>query len=115
MIIGEIAQPLFSDETWYGILKMEPSLANKETVERLLGYIVFCAKWNDRFADNPESPPDTAEFKKFADLVQSREWCIHDDQEAISHEVGCPCFLGGSEFSCRSRKWLDSSQEHRSM
>lgn len=96
--LGEISNPLFSDQTWYGVLLLAPSIANEAVGRRILAYKDFCEDWNERVDDNRT---DASEFDDYRDLTESAEWTIQNEHDGTSYHVGCPVFFRGGDFSCR--------------
>jgi hypothetical protein len=99
--LGAISNPHFSDQTWYGVLLVDPPLKDGATGRRILAYKDFSEDWNERLYHNQDSPPDAAEFDEYVDLVDSAEWAIVNHDEGISHHVDAPVFFKGGEFTCR--------------
>jgi hypothetical protein len=104
--VGEISNPFFSDQTWYGDFLPAPSIGTDAVGQRILAYKTFCEGWNERVHANPDSPPDASEFDEYLDLTASAEWQILDEDGVTSHHVGCPVFFRGGDFSCRSWEFL---------
>ena len=100
IVVGNIAQPLFCDETWHGILTIDAAFEAHAAAKRFLAYKRFSETWNARLRKNQQKPPDAAEFDKFRDLTESENWTIEDD-ESVAHHVNAPLFLRGGEFTCR--------------
>jgi hypothetical protein len=103
--MGEVTQTFFSDENWYGVLTLGLSPESKLGL-RIAEYASFCQEWSEREKKDAAEP---AEFENYADLVHSKDWLLRDNDNGVTHEVGCPFFFGGGEFSCRTRKWIDST------
>ena len=101
LTLGAISQPLYCDQTWFGVLILDPSVENEKTGRRILAYKNFCEDWTERSYQNPDSPPDAGEFDQYLDLAESADWWILDD-DGTSYHVGCPVFHRSGDFSCRS-------------
>lgn len=100
MSLGTISQPLFCDQTWFGVLLLDSSVEHEEVGRRILEYKRFSEDWNEEFKNKPLSSPDDSQWNAFLDLLESSHWRIEEDN-GITHLVGCPVFFKGGDFSCR--------------
>jgi hypothetical protein len=98
--LGAISQPLFCDQSWFGVLLLDPSVEHEEVGWRILEYRRFGEDWNEELKNNPLSPLDDSQWNAFLDLLESSQWRIKEDN-GVTHYVDCPVFFKGGDFSCR--------------
>jgi hypothetical protein len=106
--VGTISDPLFSDETWYGTILINLSLANDEKGKQVLTFIEFCQDWHERLKKGLESSGDASEFNDFPEMVESDEWQLEEEPNGTRYHISCPYFFPGGEFTARPWEFMHS-------
>lgn len=100
LLIGHIRNPICSDATWHGTIERLIDATASEIARRVIEYMDFCADWNERTRNDPESPPDAVEFEKYADVLSSQMWFTKPSSGETT-SIDSPVFFAGGEISWR--------------
>lgn len=103
VLIGQITDPCYSDNTWWGVLKRIAQADDGELSARLLSFVDFCEDWNERTGTNPADQPSAADFDVYDDLLYSGLWFVRNSKGEQQIDTA-PLFHAGGEFSWRVKK-----------
>ena len=99
LVIGPIKKVFCNDETWHGILNITLNSSDGILAERVLNFIAFCEKWNER--NLSAQPPAASEFDIYDDIVNSASWetkVMNGEKRRLD---GAPVFFLNREVSWR--------------
>src|SRR5262249_15285233 len=99
LAVGRVENAFCSDATWHGTFVPAVQSTDGPLARRLLGYISFCAQWNERTRKNDSADP--AEFDPYNDLIKSGAWTAEWQDGKNSCLPAAPVFFSGGEISWR--------------
>jgi hypothetical protein len=73
-------------------------LANQNS-NRAHDYMQFCKEWNSRTLQDPDHPPDPAEFDQFFDIIAKGNWSARMTDKKLHKITDAPLFCPGDEVS----------------
>jgi hypothetical protein len=106
VVVGEILDPYFSDNTGYGRFRASPP-GGGETERRIRGFIAFSKDWHARLKAGAN--PDASEFDAFLDLVESGLWHTASPDGTV-RRIKCPLIVE-AEITWRPATEPTASQE----
>jgi hypothetical protein len=102
MKVGRIPDAFATDATWYGTLERTINAADGPLATRLIEFMEFCIRWNERSTADPDHPPDAAEFDRFNDVIKSGLWSTQTKEGVKQPVTEAPVFFPGNEVSWRT-------------
>jgi hypothetical protein len=102
VLVGHVRDAFCSDATWHGNFDIQLLPDDDEQAPRLIDFIDFCEKWDERLTGDPSNPPDAAEFDRFSDLLTSGLWFVTNAAGETCQIDEAPVFFAGGEVSWRT-------------
>jgi hypothetical protein len=109
LIVGEIHNSIFCDQTWSGTLTTSANIKDTDTGRKLLAYKRFSEDWNARLKANQQAPPDADEWNAWGHILKSPDWRIRKSHDGSLIHVNAPIFFKGGDFSCRPWEFFPES------
>jgi hypothetical protein len=100
LAVGTIKNPFQNDDTWFGIIDLDPSTHEGQLAREIAEYIRFVEGWNERVNCNEHPDPD--EFNQYSNLVKSGLWSTRDEKGNVNRITDAPIFCIGGEVSWRT-------------
>jgi len=92
VLVGDLADLLEHQGTWFASFKPRLPAGGDRTEARVAEFIRFCEDWHGRL--DAGSDPDAEEFDAFADVVKSESWRVVDGGGTRVLD-GAPVFADG--------------------
>ena len=102
VLLGTIQESYVDENTWYGVFRQVDTTTDDECLRRIVEFIQFCRRWNERQEASNEHglpPPDAAEFHEYQDLIESHLWTVRAATGQERRLAGAPVFIEGGEVS----------------